>query len=107
MKKIAFIILIISLLSTYLPAQNQHFQPCRTKMDQVINSINQMYVDSVDFDPLVDKAISSMLKELDPHTSYIQKKDVQAMMSCIYTTCTACILTWGFCLSSRMRFPRF
>ena len=79
MKKIAFIILIISLLSIHLPAQNQHFQPCRTKMDQVINSINQMYVDSVDFDPLVDKAISSMLKELDPHTSYIQKKDVQAM----------------------------
>ena len=80
MKKIAFIILTISLLSvSNLWAQNKNYQTCRTKMDQVINSINQMYVDTVDFDPMVDKAISAMLKELDPHTAYIQKKDVQAM----------------------------
>ncbi len=80
MKKVAFIILIISLLAvSNLWAQNKNYQTCRTKMDQVINSINQMYVDTVDFDPMVDKAISAMLKELDPHTAYIQKKDVQAM----------------------------
>ena len=80
MKKIAFIILTISLLAvSNLWAQNKNYQTCRTKMDQVINSINQMYVDTVDFDPMVDKAISAMLKELDPHTAYIQKKDVQAM----------------------------
>ena len=80
MKKVAFIILTISLLSvSNLWAQNKNYQTCRTKMDQVINSINQMYVDTVDFDPMVDKAISAMLKELDPHTAYIQKKDVQAM----------------------------
>ena len=80
MKKIAFIILTISLLPmSNLWAQNKNYQSCRTKMDQVINSINQMYVDTVDFDPMVDKAISAMLKELDPHTAYIQKKDVQAM----------------------------
>ncbi len=80
MKKVAFIILTISLLAvSNLWAQNKNYQTCRTKMDQVINSINQMYVDTVDFDPMVDKAISAMLKELDPHTAYIQKKDVQAM----------------------------
>ena len=80
MKKVAFIILTMSLLSvSNLWAQNKNYQTCRTKMDQVINSINQMYVDTVDFDPMVDKAISAMLKELDPHTAYIQKKDVQAM----------------------------
>lgn len=80
MKKVAFIILTISLLAvSNLWAQNKNYQTCRTKMDQIINSINQMYVDTVDFDPMVDKAISAMLKELDPHTAYIQKKDVQAM----------------------------
>ena len=80
MKKSLFIVLITSLLSiSNLWAQNKNYQTCRTKMDQVINSINQMYVDTVDFDPMVDKAISAMLKELDPHTAYIQKKDVQAM----------------------------
>lgn len=79
MKKQLFIVLILSLLSTAAMAQNKNYQTCKTKMDQLINSINAMYVDTVDFDPMVDKAISAMLKELDPHTAYIQKKDVQAM----------------------------
>lgn len=61
------------------PNPNKNYQPNKTKMDQLINSINLMYVDSVDFDPLMDKAIVAMLKELDPHTAYIPKKDVQAM----------------------------
>ena len=53
MKKVAFIILTMSLLSvSNLWAQNKNYQTCRTKMDQVINSINQMYVDTVDFDPM-------------------------------------------------------
>ena len=79
MKKFAFIALIISLLSMPLLAQNKNYQSSRTKMDQVINSINQMYVDSVDFDPMVDKSIVTLLKELDPHSTFIPKKDVQAM----------------------------
>ncbi len=80
MKKQLSIVLILSLLSiTAAFGQNKNYQTCKTKMDQLINSINAMYVDTVDFDPMVDKAISAMLKELDPHTSYIQKKDVQAM----------------------------
>ena len=58
---------------------NKNYQANKTKMDQLINSINMMYVDSIDFDPLMDKAIVAMLKELDPHTAYIPKKDVQAM----------------------------
>lgn len=58
---------------------NKNFQPNKVKMDQLLNSINSMYVDTVDFDPLVDKAVVEMLKELDPHTAYIAKKDVAAM----------------------------
>ncbi len=58
---------------------NKNYQPNKVKMDQLLNSINSMYVDTVDFDPLVDKAVVEMLKELDPHTAYIAKKDVAAM----------------------------
>ncbi len=76
-------ILLISLLLCFssLQAQNpnKNYQPNKVKMDQLLNAINTMYVDTVDFDPLVDKAVVSMLKELDPHTSYIAKKDVAAM----------------------------
>lgn len=80
MKKQFFILLILSVVfTTTLVAQNKNYQTCKTKMDQLINSINAMYVDSIDFDPMIDKSISAMLKELDPHTAYIPKKDVQAM----------------------------
>ena len=77
------IVAVFSLLAlgTALFAQtpNKHYQQDKTKMDQLFNAINAMYVDSVDFDPLTDRAIDEMLKELDPHTAYIPAKDVAAM----------------------------
>ena len=77
------IVAVFSLLAmgTTLFAQspNKHYQQNKTKMDQLLNAINSMYVDSVDFDPLTDKAIDEMLKELDPHTAFIPAKDVAAM----------------------------
>ena len=77
------IVAVFSMLAigTTLFAQspNKHYQQNKTKMDQLLNAINSMYVDSVDFDPLTDKAISEMLKELDPHTAFIPSKDVAAM----------------------------
>ncbi len=82
MKHKIFIVAAIALLfSSNLEAQtpNKHYQQNKTKMDQLLNAINMMYVDSVDFDPLVDKSINAMLQELDPHTAYIPSKDVQAM----------------------------
>ena len=74
-----FLLCIGCLTIVFAQNPNKNYQPNKTKMDQLINSINMMYVDSIDFDPLMDKAIVAMLKELDPHTAYIPKKDVQAM----------------------------
>ena len=74
-----FLLCIGCLTVIFAQNPNKNYQPNKTKMDQLINSINMMYVDSVDFDPMTDKAIVAMLKELDPHTAYIPKKDVQAM----------------------------
>ncbi len=81
MKRAHLIVLSLIILSTsfLFAQQNKNYQTSKTKIDQLINSINNMYVDTVDFEPMVDKAISTMVKELDPHTSYIPKKDVQAM----------------------------
>jgi len=39
--------------------------------------INFYYVDSVNNDALVDASINAMLEELDPHSVYIPKKDVE------------------------------
>jgi len=44
---------------------------------EIINYIQQDYVDTVDVDKLVDYSISQMLEKLDPHTSYIPASDRQ------------------------------
>lgn len=47
------------------------------KFEQLINYINEFYVDSVDAKRLVEKAITAMLEELDPHSIYIPREEVE------------------------------
>lgn len=47
------------------------------KFNTLLNIINLRYVEPVDVDKLTEDAIVSMLKELDPHSVYIPKKEVQ------------------------------
>ena len=47
------------------------------KMQFLLESVDKQYVDTVNFEKLVEKGIVEMLKELDPHSTYIPKKDVQ------------------------------
>ncbi|MBO4403675.1 MAG: S41 family peptidase [Bacteroidales bacterium] len=47
------------------------------KMNRLLQFIRYYYVDTADFDKLVDKGISEMLKTLDPHSVYIPGKDVK------------------------------
>lgn len=41
------------------------------KLNQILNYIEDQYVDTVEKDKLVEKAINTMLAELDPHSYYI------------------------------------
>ena len=52
-----------------------------SKFRQVLMHIENDYVDEVDSDNLVESAISNMLEELDPHTSYIPAKDLNLIQS--------------------------
>ncbi|UXP30594.1 S41 family peptidase [Reichenbachiella agarivorans] len=45
------------------------------KFREILNYINSNYVDEVDQNKLVENAITSMLKELDPHTVYIPAEE--------------------------------
>ena len=54
----------------FTKAQNSNYQINTTKMNQVLRSINDLYVDTVDFNKLTESAIVEMLKELDPHSAY-------------------------------------
>ncbi|HEY0978566.1 MAG TPA: S41 family peptidase [Flavobacteriales bacterium] len=51
--------------------------PAAGKLQALLYQIENMYVDSVDDDKLVDRAIVSMLEELDPHSIYIPKEDLE------------------------------
>ncbi len=47
------------------------------KVESLLYHINKMYVDSVDDEHLIDAAIVSMLEELDPHSIYIPREDLE------------------------------
>lgn len=49
------------------------------KLNEIINYVENEYVDTVSKDELVDRAIRDLLQELDPHSYYISAEEIQAM----------------------------
>ncbi len=77
------LVLVFVGLQISLSAQNKQQE---TKMDSksalqklstVYYLIDNFYVDTADFENLTEDVIIAMLKELDPHSAYISKKDLQ------------------------------
>jgi carboxyl-terminal processing protease len=75
----AFLILVVLMLPALQLAKAQHADPNETfkKLLAAMQYIRMYYVDSINEPELVDNAIIETLKELDPHSSYIPKKDLQ------------------------------
>jgi len=48
------------------------------KLGQILTFIEQQYVDTVEQDKLINKAIESLLSDLDPHSYYISSEDALA-----------------------------
>ncbi|SMG07045.1 carboxyl-terminal processing protease [Marivirga sericea] len=48
-----------------------------TRIKEILLQVDQNYVEEVDTDKLVNSAITGIIKELDPHTSYIPAKDLE------------------------------
>jgi len=70
--------LIISLLlSANVFAQVDNARETIQKFSTALQLIEFAYVDSTDPPKLVEKAIIAMLKDLDPHSAYISRDDVQ------------------------------
>jgi carboxyl-terminal processing protease len=61
------------------PSWAQFITDQTIKLDRTIKLIDAYYVDSVNQDRLVEQAIVEVLKELDPHSTYISKEEVQEM----------------------------
>jgi len=49
------------------------------RVEELIRYIDSRYVDDVDRDKLIEKAISNVLGDLDPHSNYISAKELKAV----------------------------
>ncbi len=67
-------ILPIICLTAIMPVFSQNKG---NKFDEVYNYVNRLYVDDVNNEKLLDAAVIAMLEELDPHSTYIRKEDVE------------------------------
>lgn len=77
MKKIIYLFLLLA-GSTALQAQNFGSAAMR-KMQMAEFAITNLYVDTVNEDKLVEKAIIEMLAQLDPHSTYSDAEEVKKM----------------------------
>ncbi len=57
----------------------QHIPAPLQKLVQVYGYIERNYVDTVDMAPVVDRAIEAMLETLDPHSSYVDKNEMDSV----------------------------
>lgn len=79
-KKIfSVLLLLISLLVITSSLSAQVLNEGTFKFAKTLGLIDAAYVDSADLNMLTEKAIIEVLKNLDPHSTYISAKDVKEM----------------------------
>ena len=65
--------------SNKAPQPNNKMQMNAQKFATTMYLIDNFYVDTVNSDKVVEDAIIGALRELDPHSAYISKKDVEKL----------------------------
>ena len=70
-------VLCLGLGSVVAQQPQQKAQMNAQKFGTTLYLIDNFYVDTVNLDKVVEDAIVASLKELDPHSAYISKKDVE------------------------------
>ena len=76
---LAFLLLLVFNVNTNLKAQNYDPKNTEQKINYAMQLFRLAYVDKVDAPKLVQDAIVQMLKELDPHSVYISKEELDKM----------------------------
>ena len=74
---IAFTGIVLFLFT--ISASSQELNEETFKIGRTLGLIDAYYVDSADLGTLAEKAIIEILKNLDPHSTYISAKDVKDM----------------------------
>lgn len=79
MKKIAISLLLLGCVTlAYSQGSNRAIKQAN-KFAKALYYISNYYLDSVNFDAILDVAIKGAIKELDPHSSYLTSEDVKAL----------------------------
>ena len=73
------IIAFIALVSFNKAALSQELSDETFKIGRTLGLIDAFYVDTTNLPKLAEKVIIDLLKELDPHSTYISAKDVKEM----------------------------
>ncbi|TAL62778.1 MAG: S41 family peptidase [Bacteroidetes bacterium] len=73
------VILVLALFLVTLSASSQVLNEEAFKIGRTFSLIDAFYVDTADNSKLAEKAIIEILKNLDPHSTYISAKDVKDM----------------------------
>ena len=71
--------LVLSFLIFSFSVSSQVLNEGTFKIGRTLGLIDAFYVDSADMNMLAEKAIIEILKNLDPHSTYISAKDVKEM----------------------------
>ena len=59
----------------------QLFSQPDSKIEQMLQLMQNAYVDELNMDSITDEVLEEMVKKLDPHSSYIPKKDLELVNS--------------------------
>lgn len=79
-KPTSVMVLLIAFLFMAPPVSAQeNVQKNQLKFGRLLRLVESYYVDSADVDKLTEKAITHLLGELDPHSVYISKDEVDKM----------------------------
>ena len=70
------LLLLITVTTVTVHAQ---WNPEALKLAQVMDKVSRFYVDSIDDGEVVERTIVNMLHELDPHSSYLSKEELEEM----------------------------
>lgn len=79
MRRLLLLIIVLLAGSMALQAQSVEKNQSEKKYSFVLDLIDRYYMDSTDLPKLTETAIRAMLKELDPHSVYIPKNEVEKM----------------------------
>lgn len=81
MKRVVYVafLVVVSVLPFMVSAQQSRNATMQLqKLNNFYRYLNGMYVDSLDMKPIVESAIRGMLAELDPHSAYLDKEEMDA-----------------------------